>query len=649
MNTKQLCAALSALCFAEATFAATLEVETVAELTNAVARVNAGEEIGGEAIDTIRLKKGTYTFTDEMMDASNGNIITVGDKTLTIEGEDDSPRKTWTEGDEPVVIDGSSLGRILYFDTGSKVKTIRNICFTRGKHQQGGVLRSMTVGAVTATNCVFRQNSAAQSGGDQSAAVSMWVTLRDCLVKESTGGTAVRGGSASETLYAYGCDFVGHSREIATYSFSAYDCNFYCNTNTSGAVIGTSLNVTATNCKFIGNKGKYLAKGKSFIDCEFSDNIFEWMFRCGQVDMVGCTFKRNESSLLTKYDGNGSTELAGTLTVANCHFIENTATEFASEAGDSVRALIRGFTNRVDELKICNSTFSNNYNKTSSCVGLCTMLGVHAERCSFLADANAPFSGYPQGESQGYHNDAAKQSVLKECDVSAGELRDCVIDRCVVHDVTNNVYAVFRDYVRVTNTLVKCCKRPANGLGGVYHPYTGRPFDAEFVNCTFVSNALLTIDARWNNYSVTNGCDFINCLFNGNSSPGGLDSDFSIPGNDSGSTRSKYVNNLVRFSSSYYGKFSSSDSAFVAAFAAITNGVNTLSLCADPKFVRDSQPDAPYWSLSLKSPLLDKGDPLDFTGSDLDLAGHLRLKDGHIDPGCYQCWLRPLGFMLMVR
>ena len=53
--------------------------------------------------------------------------------------------------------------------------------------------------------------------------------------------------------------------------------------------------------------------------------------------------------------------------------------------------------------------------------------------------------------------------------------------------------------------------------------------------------------------------------------------------------------------------------------------------------------------LGLNSPLLGKGDPLGFTDSGLDLAGRPRLKDGHIDIGCYQCWVNPPGMMMIIN
>jgi len=105
---------------------------------------------------------------------------------------------------------------------------------------------------------------------------------------------------------------------------------------------------------------------------------------------------------------------------------------------------------------------------------------------------------------------------------------------------------------------------------------------------------------------------------------------------------------LITFENSYAGRIGLCNFSAGEIYA-FTNAPNTLAVCANPMFVRDSRPEAPYWSLSPNSPLRGKGDPLDFTESDLDLAGRPRLDQGYIDPGCYQCWLKPLGFTLMFR
>jgi hypothetical protein len=78
-------------------------------------------------------------------------------------------------------------------------------------------------------------------------------------------------------------------------------------------------------------------------------------------------------------------------------------------------------------------------------------------------------------------------------------------------------------------------------------------------------------------------------------------------------------------------------------------GENLLAECVDPKFVNPTFGSDADWSLSLKSPLIGKGDASIWTAEDVDLVGKLRLKDGKVDIGCYQCWLNPLGFMMMVR
>jgi hypothetical protein len=235
-------------------------------------------------------------------------------------------------------------------------------------------------------------------------------------------------------------------------------------------------------------------------------------------------------------------------------------------------------------------------------------------------------------------------SRLEDCDISGGDIAGCVLNRCTVHDVTDKAFSVFRDYCRVTNTLVKCCN---NNSGGLYTPTSAEPFDAQFVNCTIVSNTMLTIYPIWDNNSPIVGCSFINCVFNGNRTST-VDSDITISSQNSGTSVANWTNH-VHFSHSYYGKFEAANPLTAERFAAKTNGVDALSLCVDPKFAKDSRTDAPYWSLLSKSPLIGKGDALDFSASDLDLAGKLRLKDGNLDPGCYQCWLNPEGLIIIFR
>ena len=77
--------------------------------------------------------------------------------------------------------------------------------------------------------------------------------------------------------------------------------------------------------------------------------------------------------------------------------------------------------------------------------------------------------------------------------------------------------------------------------------------------------------------------------------------------------------------------------------------------CVDPKFAGNSasvmarHPDEPFWALSYASPLLGKGAALDWPEGATDLADRPRVRDGLTDIGCYECWLNPPGFMMIVR
>ena len=654
--------------------AATVEVQSVAELVNAVTRANSGETVGGESIDTIRLMKSgsPYTFTAEsMMDASGGNLITVGNISLVIEGEDDSSRKSWTEGSEPVVIDGSSLGRILYFNAGGNVKTVRNICFTGAKHTDGGVLRSLAVGAVSATNCVFRQNSA--NGGD--SGVAMWVALYDCLVKDTTDGTAVRGGDASQTLRAYGCDFVHNEKGVATWTFAAVDCSFDGNTNASAAAISGYM--VATNCTFTQNSGAYIASGSSFYNCEFSNNVCSGnvpsnpggilynpveVSRCRFIDnysaqnccavfhnnnaemlVADSTFLRNVSA--GSYSCGAAilshpTTVSCTMTVRGCTFEGNVGQGgnalcgtigvgvFVNPAPQAVRPMWELAT-------VIDSTFTTNFANTAA--------GVHSVRA-----VNCVFDGNRRSNGTASECDAARNSVFERCDFNTANFNACTFDRCRIHDATNSAEALFRGYTRVTNSIIANCKL-SNTASMYLYSSAFKDMDAEFVNCTIVSNVMRTY-APNASFSPIVGIKFKNCLLYGNDTGFGQ---YDISANAESDQHSylTFENTYVGTITNQYGGAYQMTAADITRF---TTAPNSLRECKNPMFVgmdanaKARYPDEPIWALSWKSPLLGTGDPLDFTDSDLDLAGRRRLCEGKVDPGCYQCWLNPAGFTLIV-
>ena len=80
-------------------------------------------------------------------------------------------------------------------------------------------------------------------------------------------------------------------------------------------------------------------------------------------------------------------------------------------------------------------------------------------------------------------------------------------------------------------------------------------------------------------------------------------------------------------------------------------GGNRTIAAGDLKMAGDkaAQLGVDKYSLLLNSPVLGMGDASLFTATDQDLAGNLRLRDGRLDPGCFQCWLNILGTYLIMR
>ncbi|MBO6120559.1 MAG: right-handed parallel beta-helix repeat-containing protein [Kiritimatiellae bacterium] len=591
--------------------AATVEVATVAELTNAVARANAGEKIDGEAIDTIMLKSGIYApSADEFMldDGSVISFLNVQVENLTITGEDESPRKMWTSGSEPVVIDMGNIGRFVQHTKGGLM--VKNIAVTGSRIASGyGTIATTATQSQTPnifTNCVFRQNA-----GTQAAFWAHYYRLYDCTYVAN---------SCMLNGYLRGCDISDNTSRIE-YIHQMHDCTVSGQSlASSSALVGlstTDLDTIVSNCTFRANKNNggifQLTQSAKIADCVFENNtntlILATLDDTKSVLVSNCTFTANVTAS-TSYSYAGGGLYYGLL-------INNATNGFASAAAAQA------------QFSIVDSTFSGSSSTQGR--GMAEVFGVTARGCKFrpqtflYTDWNAL-------------NLAAIVSRLEECDINGSATAYSSIDRCTVHDVPAGAYACFRDYCRVTNTLVT--NAAAHIYGSVYQ------HDAEFVNCTFATNSGLTyIAGNIRDSAPRNDVEFRNCIYNSNVRSG-VASDISI-GNDNNSLAC--WTDHVTFDSSYYGKFTASGKLTAEVFAAKTNGVDTLSLCVDPKFVKDSRPDAPYWSLLPKSPLIGKGDASIWTAEDVDLVGKLRLKDGKVDPGCYQCWINPPGMAIFVR
>lgn len=600
--------------------------------------------------DVVLIEPGTYTFTGAEYGNASGtttNLLYSTKSGVTIIGDTDTSRKDWTLGSEPVVIDLNGKGRLFRFT--SENCSVRNIAIMSSASPTCDYyvgLGASKSSYVVITNCTIRGISPSASSNNS----VLWFKFYDCLYtgmrdtcRLDVGAfncDFVENATAFNNVNAYGCTFRGNAscNTLVQNTGSEYElvgCKFISNANLRDIVLSSNCDLTVKDCEFSGNAAP--------LCCNFSNSSGN----SNDVVVSGCKFTGNKS-ILRPFNSDNANPLVGTMTVTNCLFIGNTAGSKAATGEmpvTTVDVLVRGIVGDKNRCMIYDSVFSNN--QASAAMGLCNVLGVHAVRCTFTGDGNKPNASYTVGNWRWY-NEAADNSILEECDVSNGELRDCVVDRCRIHDVTSNVYAVFKDSAYVTNTLVECC---GNSSAAICIYASIYKLDAELVNCTIVSNNCITFNlaASWDSSTIYSGrvvddCRFVNCLFNSNRADNiSMVSDFTIVSDGNGYNYTCFTGN-VYFANSAYGLFNARYPLSDAVFATKTNGVDTLTLCANPKFA-----DEPKWSLSLRSPLVGKGDASIWTDEDIDLAGKLRLRDGKADIGCYQCWLNPAGFMLIVR
>jgi hypothetical protein len=329
------------------------------------------------------------------------------------------------------------------------------------------------------------------------------------------------------------------------------------------------------------------------------------------------------------------------LVVTNCIFEGNYNTTGNGGAIYNDDAALPSGEEPWDNCTIHSCTFT-----TNAAGNVAGVYGVKAINCVF--DRNLRHAPTKANHTSA---NAASRSYLLNCDFNDGDLCNCIVEGCRIHDLKDGIAWIFNNYTRCTNSLIENCVLTPGG--SLYHmPYGS--MDAEFVNCTFVNNKMHTYDLS--GCSVTNGISFINCLFNGNSGPYYV-TDFEPYKAVLSNPADKLEH--VTFANTYFGTVDSyiatRDRIDFESFTAITNTPNTFTRCENPRFVgQDSfsaerYPDAPYWSLSLRSPLLGKGAFSDWMTSAKDIAGNPRSNNQTVDVGCYQCWLIPLGTTIIVR
>lgn len=640
--------------------------------------------------DFIRIEPGTYEFDDATYMGTVGsdkNRLVLSKPGVTVEGVTATPRQTWTYGFEPTVIKVPG-GRCLYVNAGAAC--VRNLTFTggvlTGSNWGAAVCQNGALNGVL-SNCVFRGNSAARVGAVYQ------IRCVDCLFRENTADNCSGyRGDASETTGAWSCDFVGNTSTsdgsgsaVAEYC-TLNDCLIAGNTG----AIGINNNKLVSNCVFRSNTitAGTLVSGGLKLDCLFETNTV----RYGCVTSgftTNCIFRGNTAWHATSgassgvaynefsvhhcriYDNSAKTYggaiyvgsgLATTCRVSDCVISNCTAQSGGAMAVEVTYPNSAGTTFSPGRLIVEDTTIVDCKAGSADVTGdggiLYTSFTINAggevdgdlrtfsvfTNCTLRHNSSTTWRGgittatakdcrfYDNRKEQTGHNyngGDADNSILIGCELTGGDLNNCVVDHCYIHDVTNCY--VFKNFCHVTNTLVEGCV-PSTGQI-TYRNFNDRTYaPSDYVNCTFVKNT------GWFYTGFATNVTSVNCAYFSNTNGNGTAS--AISWGTAKVTDSSH-NIAVTFTNCCFGALSNVGEIY---------GTGNRTGVENPRFNAGQDPKRPYYEPRRSSALSGAGtNSIGFTDDDVDLAGAPRLRDGEVDIGCYQCWFDPIGLILMVR
>ena len=595
--------------------ASAVDVSTVEELTNALAKATSGTEI------VIAAKATPYDLSTVACMSRAGHLYAA--EKVTLRG---------ATGDPADVVLLGSTNRILYLLSAGN--TVRDITFKGGDcsnneftytkpadlKRGGAIYMREEKDLSVISNCVFVGNKAPFGGavGSYLDAVSTGERWQgqffDCVFTNNTAST--KGGAVFNAGLMRKCKFIDNRLlEVSARGSAVYqahwldDCDFIENgtdTQYYGAVynVGTvaSTNQTVSRCRFVRNRTKYygaaigVESGKGgentvVTGCTFDGNsVADASGRGGAIyglsNVSNCTFSGNSS---------GTGGAAALSTLLDCRFFGN---EASSSSGGGA----------VFECAASDCTFTGNVAKVGAVASSSSLV-----RCAITGNDT-------------YSHDQGGQ-------LTSG----CSFDSCRIYD-ESKFGIVFARNSFVTNTLVSGC---CGGENCTTH-FVGlnRGCTVTMVNCTIVSNKF----TRFGNYYNNDGdMHVLNSLFFGNTTlteDGGCDFDRST------------TNCLRSISNSVFSVVSDSHVPAGALDAGAANLRYTPG-SFNPKFVGSGVDAKNPYALSYKSPCVKTyhGQVQDWmaTATDIRGQGYPRLRDGIVDIGCYQCWLRPLGFMMIFR
>ena len=691
---KKMMTVVFASALAANALALTTNVSTVAELAGAVEYLNS--DAGSKSSNTIRLAAGSYDLTDlhlfywrrttpaGLYDGSSNISVSY----FTLQGATDNPRDTvlyTTDGSLRLIYnyagtvrdltlsnvvntaaDGPVVGNV------NKSAIYTNVLVTCCKGKNGGV-----AGSGTWLNCAFVGNSATKSGG---AIYGSGPVVENCRFE---GNEATEDGGGTYSTSTRGCAYVGNrARNGGAVSGGGHvEAMIVSNASTSVSQSyggGGAYSCGLTNCLVWGNSANFGGgvRAVKAAGCVIVSNVVSGSSASGggayDSQLTNCLVVCNRAG---DWGGGVFGSSASGATAVDCVISNN----WAGFSGGGV------YGGTVESSRICMNTVEG-YQSDQYTTGAGSSGNANLTNC--LVDGNALYGLGKNFMGGGVYNTtavdcrifnnysqslgpAAANSLLEGCvvsnNVSSGGasairamsgshggvkngVRNCTfyetaldlqswMDNSRVMNYTNgnvvaagaNVYTngwfsgpnvVLTSYCAVTN-----CLFTGNTCQGIVT--SSKSNDTCLANCTVAGNHLDYFATGFND-GVGSALTVDNCLIAENT---------KRDGTGSCNLRTSFGN--VKWSNTLVGSVDCSVNYKYPMSNMITN--------ANPRFVgAAADPENPY-ALRHSSPARGKGAVYGWMSAATDIRGCPRLRDGLVDLGCYECWLDPVGALLLLR
>ncbi len=635
-------------------------------LTNALGRAKSG--------DVVALSKGIYDLTalaagDFVMrkgDSTSqsyavGSIISAMAEGVTLKGETGDP------ADVLIKVDDNEKYRIYHPAKNGKVfhvtmtgGTASSTCCGGYNFRSGGAIGMAS--DVVVSNCVFYGNKAARHGGAVGGGTAKIGQVWNCVFYGNNNGST---GSAGAYTTFHNCVFSNNqvmarsdSNSAGTvYSCDVYDCFFTNNmANGSGGVSGGNV----YNSKFIdnhdvsgnyGNAGGGGAHGCTVVsNCYFYGNTTQRLggaVRGGLL--IDCVVVSNRTRSADAPAGGGVYEATGVINclvvsnytvgvgggLANCQNLQNVTSLYNYAEGDG--GGMKACTPALDCVLAYNYSAAKGGGANDGTLTNCVLKGNVSGSGGGMYGGTAVGSIFTDNA-----NSSVEATALIGCDIDTSPIVSVPLaDRCVLHEISNksdlmkavgnvaypngkvNVFTyVINGATVMRNCLVTNCYAQGNSSYNDNTMFTGG-FKTRVENCTFDKNSYRNFVRYAENPDKP--IAFVNCAINGAAS---------------------FLNTAYMSLSNCVYKSITSKSDWPEGFG--PKGCKTSS---DMKFLGTGE--YPY-TPKRKSPLIGYGQVLDWMREDgsVDLAGNPMLKPEEttaVDVGAYQCWIQPLGIILIVR